>query len=242
MMGKFQTAIRLIYPSRCISCGALVEDDYGLCGACWHETPFIAGLVCDCCGVPLVGPDLGGPEKCDDCLAAPRSWGQGRAALVYRDNARRLVLQLKHADRSDLARPAAGWMARCAAPLLRPDMIVVPVPLHWSRLLSRRYNQAALLAQQVARKVGLDCCPDLLIRPRVRGNLDGLSADERNAKMTGAIRAHPRRRHRIDGRAVILVDDVMTSGATLEAASRACLDLRAAEVNVLTLARVAKND
>lgn len=240
--GKIQTAIRLIYPPRCIGCGALVEEEFGLCAACWRETPFIGGLVCDSCGVPLIGPDLGQPEHCDDCLAAPPPWGQGRAALIYRDNARRLVLRLKHADRPDLARAAGGWMARCAAPLLRPGMIVVPVPLHPRRLLMRRYNQAALLAREVARRLGLDCCPDLLIRPRLRGSLDGLSQDARHQRMQGAIGAHPRRRHLLAGRPVLLVDDVMTSGATFHAATRACVGAAAGDVNVLALARVAKRD
>lgn len=241
MRHKFQTAIRLIYPSRCITCGDLVEGDFGLCGPCWSTTPFIGGLVCDSCGTPLPGMDDGLPSTCDDCLRTPRLWGQGRAALLYRDNARRIILGLKHADKQELARPAGQWMAQRAGPLLRPDMIVTPVPLHWSRFLFRRYNQAALLGREVARNLNLPFCPDLLERPKVRGHMDGLSQEARYSKMQDAIRPHPRQAPRMAGRPILLVDDVMTSGATLDAATRACFDANASEVNILTLARVAKD-
>ncbi|WP_299349048.1 double zinc ribbon domain-containing protein [uncultured Shimia sp.] len=241
MRDKIQTAIRLIYPSRCVSCGEMVEGDFGLCGTCWGETPFIGGLVCDGCGVPLPGVSDGTPIHCDVCLKMPRLWGQGRAAMLYRDNARRIVLGLKHADKQELAHPAGQWMARAAQPLLCENMIVAPVPLHRRRFLMRRYNQAALLGKVVAETLNLEFCPDLLQRPSVRGHMDGLKQEERFKKMQGAIRPHPRRLNQIAGRPVLLVDDVMTSGATLDAATRACIEARAREVNVLVLARVAKD-
>ena len=159
-----QALLRLIYPSQCLSCDALVESDFGLCGQCWRETPFINGLVCDSCGMPLPGGDPGEVAYCDDCLVIGRPWAQGRAAMLYRDNARDLVLSLKHADRTDLARPAGAWLFRAAAPLLRAGTIVAPVPLHWLRLFRRRYNQSALLSQALARMAGLDHIPDLLTR------------------------------------------------------------------------------
>lgn len=201
----------------------------------------IGGLVCDSCGVPLPGPDDGQPVECDDCMETARPWGQGRAALIYRDNARRLVLGLKQWDRQDLALPAAKWMARVAQPLLRPNMIVAPVPLHRLRLLQRRYNQASLLASAVAKELGLDFCPDLLVRPSTRGSMDGLTHDARFTKMKDAIQPHTSRMHKMAARPVLLVDDVMTSGATLAATTQACFTARAKEVNVLVLARVAKD-
>lgn len=236
-----QAALHAIYPPQCLTCDALVTTDFGLCGHCWRETPFITGLVCNQCGVPLPGDDLGQPESCDDCLTMARPWSQGRAALLYKDNARRLVLAFKHGDRLDLARPAAGWMMRAAQPMLKPGMLVAPIPLHWLRLIKRRYNQSALLSAAVAKMAGLDHCPDLLIRTRHTGSQEGRDRDSRFANMTDALAPHPRRENRISGRHILLVDDVMTSGATFAAAAEACIAAGAIGVSVLALARVAKN-
>lgn len=236
-----QAALHLLYPPHCISCGAAVTSDFGLCGACWRETPFIAGLVCDRCGVPLPGGEPGETALCDDCMTIARPWGQGRAALMYRDNGRRLVLALKHGDRMDLARPAGAWLHRAAAPILRPGMLVVPVPLHWTRLFRRRYNQAALLSKAVARLSGLDHCPDALIRSRSTGTQDGRTRDGRFANVTDAFRVPPRRERLVVDRDILLVDDVMTSGATFAAATEALHMANARSVCVLALARVAKD-
>ena len=236
-----QAALHLIYPPQCLSCDALVTTDFGLCGPCWRETPFITGLVCDQCGTPLPGQDTGQPEHCDDCLTIARPWSQGRAALLYKDNARHMVLALKHGDRLDLARPAAGWLMRAARPLLLPDMLVAPIPLHWLRLLKRRYNQSALLSAALARMAGLEHCPDLLIRRRSTPSQEGRNRDARFANLADALALHPRRAARVEGRHVLLIDDVMTSGATLAAAAEACVAGGAKGVSVLVLARVAKD-
>ena len=238
---RLQAALHLLYPPQCLSCDALVTTDFGLCSTCWRDTPFITGLVCDLCGVPLPGEDPGHPVHCDDCLTIARPWTRGRAALLYKDNGRKLVLALKHGDRLDLARPAAGWMARAAAPILRPDMVVAPVPLHWLRLLKRRYNQAALLSGALAKAAGLGHCPDLLIRRRNTHSQEGRDRDGRFANLAGALRVNPARGWQIAGRSVLLVDDVMTSGATLAAATEACLASGASQVSVVVLARVAKD-
>lgn len=236
-----QAALHLIYPPRCLSCDALVTTDFGLCGHCWRETPFISGLVCDRCGTPLPGQDSGQPEYCDDCLTIARPWNRGRAALLYRDNARRMVLQLKHGDRLDLAGPVAGWLLRAVQPILEPGMLVAPVPLHWMRLFQRRYNQSALVSARLARNAGLDHCPDLLIRRRATPSQEGRDRMGRFANLDGALALHPRRAGRVKGRHVLLIDDVMTSGATFAAAAEACLAGGATAVSVAALARVAKD-
>lgn len=236
----FQTVLNLIYPPTCLTCDTLVEGPGALCAACWAETPFITGLVCDLCGAPMPG-DSSGVETCDDCLRIARPWAQGRAALVYRGNGRKLVMALKHGDRTDIAPTAAQWMARAARPLRRDGMIVAPVPLHWTRFLRRRFNQSALLAQHTARLLTLPHVPDLLTRPRRTAPLEGLGRDQRFARLQDAITATPRHAAALRGRPVLLVDDVMTSGATLAAASEACLRAGASEICVLTLARVVKD-
>ncbi|MGR3320508.1 MAG: double zinc ribbon domain-containing protein [Pseudooceanicola sp.] len=234
------SALRVVYPPRCLTCGEMVESDFGLCGPCWRDTPFAAGFVCDLCGLPLPAGRPGEVAHCDECLVRDRPWRQGRAAMVYDGNARRMVLALKHGDRQDLAAPAAHWMALALGDVDTDGMLIVPVPLNRWRLLKRRYNQAALLARQLAGLLGLDWCPDLLARPRRTPALDGKGADERFAVLDGAIRADPRRAALVQGRHVLLVDDVMTAGATLATCARACRGAGARDVTVVTLARVAK--
>lgn len=237
-----QALLHVVYPPQCLTCDARVTTDFGLCATCWRDTPFITGLTCTKCGLPLPGDDSAEDVLCDECLLTARPWSQGRAALLYGDNARNLVLALKHGDRIDLARPAAQWMKRAAEPILKPDMVVAPVPLHWLRLLKRRYNQAALLSGGMAALAGLEHCPDLLQRRRSTGNQDGLSRDGRFANMAQALTVHPRRLHMVQGRHILLVDDVMTSGATLASAAEACLAAGATRISVVVMARVAKDD
>ncbi|PCJ09795.1 MAG: amidophosphoribosyltransferase [Rhodobacteraceae bacterium] len=240
MLRQIQTAVALIYPPRCLGCGGLVESDFGLCGPCWRETPFIGGTICESCGMPLPGVDDGFRLDCDDCMTHPRVWSQGRAALLYRDQARALVLALKHGDRGDIAKPAAGWMLRAAPALLGDDPLIAPVPLHWTRLLKRRYNQSALLARELAKQSGIECCVDLLLRRRRTETLDGKTRAQRFVALGDAIALNPRHVAMMRGRVILLVDDVMTSGATLTACSDACLKGGAREVRVVVLARVTK--
>ena len=236
-----QSALQLLFPPQCVGCHELVDQDFALCPDCWQATPFIHGQVCDQCGVPLPGRQEEIAIKCDDCLQIARPWRQGRAALLYQDKARALTLALKHGDRTDLASPAGRWMAQAAFDVVQPDMLVAPIPLYWSRLFRRRYNQAALLAHQVAYHCGLSACPDLLQRTRHTPSLDGFGRTERFATLSGAIRVHPRHESRVAGKQVLLIDDVMTSGATLATASEACLAADASDITILVLARVTKD-
>lgn len=238
---RLQSVIRAIYPAQCVACGAHTEAEFGLCGPCWRETQFIGGLVCDTCGTSLPGEDRGETVQCDDCMTIARPWNRGRAALVYAGIGRRLVLGLKHGDRTDLARPLAAWMARVARPLLHENTVLVPVPLHWMRLTRRRYNQAALLVHELGRVLDRSVCTDALLRPKKTKPLEGHSRDARFAALSDAIVSNPKRLTMIRGKSVLLVDDVMTSGATLAASTEALRAAGVDDVSIVTLARVVKN-
>ncbi len=238
--GALGTVLRLVYPPQCLTCEAAVEHEGGLCPACWVAVPFVTGLTCDQCGVPQPGDPADAPVRCDDCHYVARPWSRGRAALLYDDKSRQIVLGLKYYDRHDAVLPAGRWLTRIAAPLMRPDTLIAPVPLHWRRLFARRYNQSALLSGALARATGAEHLPDLLQRTRRTTSQDGRTREGRFLNLSGAIRVHPRRSSQVVGRHVLLVDDVMTSGATLAASAEACFAAGADDVDVVVLARVAR--
>lgn len=230
-----------VYPPRCIACTEPTEAAHGLCPACWRDTHFIAGGACARCGVPLVGAG-GTGAVCDRCLNHPPPWDRGVAATVYGGAARRAILAFKHGDRLDLARPLAGWMAGAGRDLLAGCDLIAPVPLHWRRLVARRYNQSAELARRLGRSAGRPVVADLLRRTRRTVPQEHMDFRARRANQEGAFLVAPRRRAMVDGQAVLLVDDVLTSGATLSACAECLLAAGAARVDVLVLARVAFRD
>lgn len=235
-----QSALRLIYPPQCLICRDLVESRAALCGACWGKTPFINGLVCDRCGVPLPGEgEAGRIEYCDACLSTDPAWDRGRAAMLYAENGRRMVLSLKHGDRHDLVKPLATWMAGALAPLVRDGMVVVCVPAHRWRLLRRRFNQAALLSGEVAGHLGLGHFPDALCRRKSTIKLDGLGREARAEVLEGAIGVLARQADALKDRDVLIIDDVMTTGATFRACAAACKSVGARQIIVGAAARVA---
>lgn len=239
---RLQTLVHAVFPPECLGCGARVEHDFAICGQCWSETPFIFGAACDLCGTGLPGQAARDePLICDDCLQIARPWDKGRAVFGYAGMGRKLVLGLKHGDRAEIARAAGGWMARAGADLLADDPVLVPIPLHWRRLARRRFNQAVLLTQALARETGLRCLPEALIRPTATGTQDGRDRDERFRNVIDAIAPHPRHGTALRGQSVLLIDDVMTSGATFAAATEAAYRAGADRVCVMALARVGKD-
>ncbi len=236
-----QSALAVLYPAQCVGCGEPIEDTHGLCGKCWAETPFVTGHVCDKCGCPLPGETDGAADLCDDCLQVARPWSRGRAALTYADQGRRFVMGIKYYDRLDYVPPAASWMARAARPFLTRDLLVVPVPAHWTRIFRRRYNQASELARALAKDTGLDVAPTALVRPTRTEKQERKTRQERFENLAGRIAPHPKRGARLKDRRILLVDDVFTSGATFAAATEACLEAGAREVFVLALARAVRD-
>ncbi len=240
-LSRVSQLIDMLYPPECAGCRSPTSAAHGLCPACWTETSFISGPVCDCCGVPVPTAGPTATVRCEGCTSHPPGWDRGRAAILYEGRGREIILRLKHGDRLDLAPILARWLARAGAALLADSDIVAPVPLHWTRLVKRRTNQAAELVRRPelgpARRV-----TDLLIRTARTPPLKGKTRDERHALLRGLIRVNPARAQLITGRNVLLVDDVMTTGATLTAAAEACRSAGARQVYALAVARVARED
>ena len=234
-------ALDLVLPPRCLCCGAGVEAPGKLCAACWGKLTFLGPPHCRLCGYPLPHA-LPEAPLCGACAADPPAYDRARAALRYDDGSRRLILAFKHADRTDTAPAFGRWLARAGAELLADADLLAPVPLHRWRLLKRGYNQAAVLAHALARGTGARLLPDLVQRVRATASQQGLGGRARIENITAAaFRAHPWHRRQLDGAKVLLVDDVLTTGATVEACARVLRRAGAAQVDVLTLARVVRD-
>lgn len=241
MAGLRRTLLDSILPPRCLACTEATETPQGLCAACWRDTAFVAGTACVKCGLPMPG-DSGLEDICESCLRHPPAWDEGAAAMLYSGAGRRMVLQLKHGDRLDMVPRLAAWMAAAGAgPLGRADMIA-PVPLHWRRLIRRRYNQSAELARRLGKQADRPIVTDLLVRQRMTVPQDGMHRAARAANQQGAFIVNPRHAGRITGKAIMLVDDVLTSGATLSSCADTLRMAGAARIDVLVLARVAFAD
>ncbi len=227
---------RILYPARCMVCDTYTEAGGGLCPACWQDTHFISGSTCTTCSAPLPGEVTG--AQCDSCLRFPPPWQRGIAVLEYEGAGRRMVLALKRHDRLDLAPALALWMHRAAAPLLAQTDIIAPVPLHASRFMRRKFNQSAELARPLAGAAGISYMPDLLVRVRKTESQQGKDRIERHNNLKAAIAPTLRHRAALAGKRVLLVDDVLTTGATLSACTEACFAAGARKVNICVLARV----
>ncbi len=231
-----------LLPPRCLGCEAEVTDQGTLCAACFTALVPVTAPFCERCGVPFThegqAPAAAGVLQCATCESGTPVFRTARAALRYGDGAKRLILPFKHGDRTDLAGPLARQMVRAGAGLLMRAELIVPVPAHWRRLVGRRYDQAALLARAVGAIAGRPVVPDMLRRDRPTPPLGDKRAMERALAVAGAFTVPPRGAARLAGRQVLLVDDVMTSGATVNACAAALLAGGAVAVDVLAVARV----
>jgi ComF family protein len=229
-------ALDVALPTLCVSCREPVDGE-GVCAACWAKLSFIAPPFCPRLGIPFVydpGPELLSMEA----IASPPAYQRARAAVRYDDVARTLVHSLKYQDRTDLAPAMGRWMARAGQELLADADVLVPVPLHWRRGWSRRYNQSGALARVISRQSGVKLASEALRRIRATEQQIGLSRPQRAANVQGAFKVAADRMADIQGRRIVLIDDVLTSGATTDACARALLRAKAAQVDVLVFARV----
>ena len=232
----WRLALDIALPTLCISCREPVHGE-GVCAACWSKLSFIAKPYCPRLGIPFVydpGPELLSMEA----IANPPAYQRARAAVRYDDVARTLVHALKYHDRTDLAPTMGRWMARAGREILAEADVLVPVPLHWRRGWSRRYNQSGALAQAIGGQSRVKVAAEVLRRVRATEQQVGLSRAQRASNVQGAFKVAADRMADIQGRRVVLVDDVLTSGATTDACARALLRAKAAQVDVLVFARV----
>jgi len=237
--GFGRTALDVLLPPTCVTCDVPVDAPGRLCAECFGRTGFVTEPCCARCGVPFTHAAQGGPDRvCPRCWTHPPAFDRARAALRYDAQARRMILPLKYSDRTELAAMLAVHMARAGAALLREADLLVPVPLHRARLFRRRYNQAALLAYAVGRTSRRPVLPDGLRRLRATASLGDKTAEQRATEMDSAIAVRRNRLARIVGRRVLLIDDVLTSGATANACAAALRNAGATGVDVLVAARV----
>ena len=229
-------ALDIALPTLCVACREPVAGE-GVCPDCWSKLAFIERPYCPRLGIPFVydpGPDMLSMEA----IANPPAYRRARAAVRYDEVAKVLVHALKYQDRTDLAPTMGRWMARAGRDLLGEADVLIPVPLHWRRGWSRRYNQSGALARIIARHSGVPVAPDALRRVRPTQQQVGLSRTDRARNVQGAFKVASDRTTHVQGRHIVLIDDVLTSGATVDACARALLRARAAQVDVLVFARV----
>ncbi len=230
-------ALGAALPPLCPVCREPLGSHGGLCAACWSKLTFITPPYCERLGIPFTydpGPGILSLEA----IADPPAYGRARAAVRYDDVSRKLIHYLKYGDRLDLAPVLGRWMAAAGKPLVAEADAFVPVPLHWRRLWLRRFNQSAALAQALGRDSGLPVIYESLRRVKPTAQQVGLTRGERARNVQGAFAVPAAARSAVAGRRLILVDDVLTSGATVDACARALLRAGAASVDVLVFARV----
>lgn len=228
---------RFFLPPLCLSCHCGVASQNALCASCWSQLNFIEKPYCRVSGLPFAfdpGPGLLSAAV----IASPPPYDAARAVLRYDDVSGRMIHRYKYGDRMEAAPAMAAWMARAGADLLADASLVVPVPLHRSRLFSRRFNQAAELARYLGHRLKLKVVPDLLVRIKATQPQVGLSGQARRRNVAGAFKINPRFSSLVADKVVVLIDDVMTTGATIEACARVLKGSGAREVRVLTFARV----
>lgn len=231
------TVADFLVPPVCISCRTQLTAHHTLCPQCWIGTDFIRAPVCDRLGIPLPF-DTGERTVSAAALAAPPAYDRSRSVALHTDIMRGLIHGLKYGDRTDGVAIFGRWLAAAASEFLDETDLIVPIPLNRWRLWQRRFNQAALLSHAMSKETGVPTDALALIRVRRTRSQVGLTVNQRRTNVSGAFRVPDRKKPMIKGNSILLVDDVMTTGATVDAATRALRRAGAREVNVVTLARV----
>ncbi len=239
LAGVAHAALDLVYSPSCLSCRGATATHGALCPGCWGRINFIEKPFCDRLGTPFAY-DLGIPGLLSpEAMAHPPAYARARAVARFEDGpVRQLVHRLKYQDRMELAEPLGAWMARAGDDILAEANCLIPVPLHRRRLMWRQFNQAQALAVAVGAACGKPVAPFLLHRVKRTAPQIGLTRAQRASNVQGAFAVPDEAKPSVEGRNIVLVDDVLTTGATINAACRALLRAGAARVDVLVFARV----
>ncbi len=232
---------KILFPPVCAGCRRHVSQPGALCGACWPKLRFLEKPWCAVMGTPF-SHDMGEGFLSAEAIANPPPFERARAAVAYSGVARQMVQGLKYADRTDLAPWMARWMVRAGAELVADAEVVLPVPLHWRRFFSRRFNQSAELARTVAALQQKPFAPTAIRRVKVTRQQVGLGLSEREDNVRAAFAVPPEHDIAVRGRRVLVVDDVYTTGATVSSVAKALKKSGARTVDVLTFARVLPGD
>lgn len=248
LLRHIPSAVQLVLdyalPPRCPGCGAIVGEDHAFCSSCWQKMRFLGDPCCATCGIPL-DHDEGDGARCGACLIDPPAWSSARAAVAYCDISATVAMRLKYGRRTGLALLMARHMAGRVHPEVGTtgaEALIIPVPLHRWRLWKRGFNQSALVAGHLSRMLGIPADPFVLKRVKRTRPLRDLKPHARERTVARAFALDPARAERVRGRAVLLIDDVHTSGATAGACARTLRGAGAASVHLLCWARVLKDD
>jgi ComF family protein len=237
----WEAAIDTLLPPRCVATGEIVDAQGMVSPAFWSQLQFIEDPFCKTCGIPF-SFEISNDSLCAACMEREASFDRSRSAVTYNDASRKLVLAFKYGDRLHTVHTFVPWMIRAGQELLDRADVIIPVPLHRRRLRERRFNQSALLAQEIAKAIGQNYIPDALLRIRHTLPQKGLKAKERDKNVRGAFVVNDSHHSHLRDKNILLIDDVFTTGSTLNECARVLKAAKAASVSVLTIARVTKEE
>ncbi len=242
-MSLLAKTVDMILPPRCIITGEIVDAQGMVSPKAWGELNFIADPMCQRCGLPfdfMEGNVVDDNALCAGCIKSPPNFTQLRSSLIYDDASRNIILSFKHADQMQLVISFVPWLKNAGQDMLAEADFLMPVPLHRWRILRRRFNQSALIAQKLGKHIGVKCLSDGLARIRHTPTQGYLRTKERHQNVKHAFEVNPKHLDVIKGKKIVLIDDVFTTGATVEECTKKLLKSGALSVSILTLARVVK--